>query len=90
MKLSEPKRKALIEWIESMPWWKELPYAQLEDDIKKIEINTDAYADENKALKTELRGERERLLTEMYNNDTISQVQFDHAMKEIALLKESE
>ena len=25
--------------------------AQLEDDIKKIEINTDAYADENKALK---------------------------------------
>ena len=46
---------------------------------------------ENKALKEELRGERERLLTEMYNNDTISQVQFDHAMKELdALLAEKE
>jgi len=41
---------------------------------------------ETEALKAELRGARERLLTEMYNNDTISQVQFDHAIKEIALL----
>ena len=41
---------------------------------------------ENEALKIELRGERERLLLEMYNNDTISQVQFDHAMKELSLL----
>ncbi len=23
------KRKALIEWLESMPWWDELPYANL-------------------------------------------------------------
>ena len=43
---------------------------------------------ENEALKTELRGERERLLIDMYNNDTISQVQFDHAIIELDLLAE--
>ena len=41
---------------------------------------------ENERLKTELRGERERLLLEMYNNGAISQVQFDHAIKELAIL----
>ena len=49
------------------------------DEVAQLEA-------ENEALKTELRGERERLLLEMYNNDTISQVQFDHAMKELAAL----
>ena len=34
-------------------WVKEV--AQLEEDIKKIEINTDAYADENAALKRGLQ-----------------------------------
>ena len=28
--MNDAKRKALVEWLESMPWWKELPYAQLE------------------------------------------------------------
>jgi len=28
--MNETKRKELIEWLESMPWWEELPYAQLE------------------------------------------------------------
>ena len=52
------------------------------DEVAQLEA-------ENEALKTELRGERERLLLEMYNNDTISQVQFDHAMNELALLEAS-
>ena len=52
------------------------------DEVAQLEA-------ENEALKTELRGERERLLIEMYNNDTISQVQFDHAMNELALLEAS-
>ena len=35
MKLSEEKREALIAWLEGMPWWSELPYAQLEDELKR-------------------------------------------------------
>lgn len=31
MKLTDEKRKALISWLESMPWWEELAYAKLED-----------------------------------------------------------
>ena len=54
-------------------------YSVIKECHRKLEA-------ENEALKAELRGERERLLLEMYNSDTISQVQFDHAMKELALL----
>ena len=28
--MNEQKREQLIEWLESMPWWNELPYAHLE------------------------------------------------------------
>ena len=33
--MNDAKRKALIEWLESMPWWEELPYAQLEAELAK-------------------------------------------------------
>ena len=39
--------------------------------------------EENEALKTELRGERRRLLTELYQNSAISEYQFTLAMKKI-------
>jgi len=29
--MDEQKREQLIAWLESMPWWDELPYAQLEE-----------------------------------------------------------
>ena len=51
--------------------------AQLEADIAELKR-------ENEALKTDLKDERERLLLEMYNNDTISQAQFDHAIKKLS------
>ena len=57
--------------------------------LKAVSEERDQLEGENEVLKTELRGERERLLLEMYNNDTISQVQFDHAMKELSALEAS-
>ena len=36
MKLSERKRKRLIAWLESMPWWEALPFAQLEAEIERL------------------------------------------------------
>ncbi len=32
--MNEEKRKALIEWLESMPWWKDLPYADLKETVE--------------------------------------------------------
>ena len=51
MKLSERIRRNphIVDQQMQHKWADEV--AQLEDDIKKIEINTDAYADENEALK---------------------------------------
>ena len=56
------------------------------EDKAQLETENATLKRENERLKTELRGERERLLLEMYNNGAISQVQFDHAIKELAIL----
>ena len=29
--MNDDKKKQLIEWLESMPWWDELPYAKMEE-----------------------------------------------------------
>jgi len=30
-------KQKLIEWLESMPWWAELPYAKLEEEIGRLD-----------------------------------------------------
>ena len=36
MKLSDKSRTAIIAWLESMPWWEELPYAGLEEEKLRL------------------------------------------------------
>ncbi len=55
--MNEQRREQLIAWLESMPWWADLPYAKLEE--KLAECN-DAYhiQSRNDAV---LKQENERL-----------------------------
>ena len=39
MELSDEKRKALIKWLKSMPWWEELPYSQLEAELASVKAS---------------------------------------------------
>ena len=39
--MDEETRRSLIRWLESMPWWKELPYAQLKERVAMLERSLD-------------------------------------------------
>ena len=36
-KLTELQAAEIIEWLESMPWWKELPFVQLEAEVERLQ-----------------------------------------------------
>jgi len=46
--LSDKQCRRIIEWLESMPWWKDLPYSQGRSMIRRL-IN------ERVALKAEIK-----------------------------------
>ena len=43
--MNEQKREQLIEWLESMPWWDELPYAKLKAELAESRAYADKLVD---------------------------------------------
>ena len=45
--MNDNKKKQLIAWLESMPWWKELPYAKLETENEALQSRKFVYVSES-------------------------------------------
>ncbi len=43
--MNDNKKKQLIAWLESMPWWKELPYAKLKEETAALKRENDRLED---------------------------------------------
>jgi len=52
--LSDKQCRRIIEWLESMPWWKDLPYSQGRSMIRRL-IN------ERVSLKAEIKHLKEEI-----------------------------
>ena len=62
--MNDDKKKQLTAWLESMPWWDELPYAQLEADNEALREHFNAHlAVENGLASMDLHNEAVDRLT---------------------------